>query len=49
LLALMSESFSLMPGDIVLTGTPAGVGPLARGDKLVAKLNDLLVVSTTVS
>ncbi|MFQ3323603.1 MAG: 2-keto-4-pentenoate hydratase/2-oxohepta-3-ene-1,7-dioic acid hydratase in catechol pathway [Pseudomonadales bacterium] len=49
LLAVISESFSLMPGDIVLTGTPAGVGPLARGDKLVAKLNDLLVVSTTVS
>ena len=49
LLAVMSESFSLMPGDIVLTGTPAGVGPLARGDKLVAKLNDVLVVSTTVS
>jgi 2-keto-4-pentenoate hydratase/2-oxohepta-3-ene-1,7-dioic acid hydratase in catechol pathway len=48
LLATMSESFSLMPGDIVLTGTPAGVGPLVRGDKLVAKLNSILVASATV-
>jgi 2-keto-4-pentenoate hydratase/2-oxohepta-3-ene-1,7-dioic acid hydratase in catechol pathway len=49
LLATMSDNFSLMPGDIVLTGTPAGVGPLARGDKLLAKLNNELVVSTTVT
>jgi 2-keto-4-pentenoate hydratase/2-oxohepta-3-ene-1,7-dioic acid hydratase in catechol pathway len=49
LLATISNSFSLMPGDIVLTGTPAGVGPLVRGDKLVAKLNNVLVVSTVVS
>jgi 2-keto-4-pentenoate hydratase/2-oxohepta-3-ene-1,7-dioic acid hydratase in catechol pathway len=49
LLATMSDNFSLMPGDIVLTGTPAGVGPLARGDKLLAKLNNVLVVSTTVT
>ena len=49
LLATMSNSFSLMPGDIVLTGTPAGVGPLVRGDNLVAKLNSVFVVSTVVS
>ncbi|MFT6310013.1 MAG: 2-keto-4-pentenoate hydratase/2-oxohepta-3-ene-1,7-dioic acid hydratase in catechol pathway [Porticoccus sp.] len=48
LLATMSEHFSLMPGDIVLTGTPAGVGPLACGDKLLANLNNILVVSTVV-
>lgn len=49
LLATISSSFSLMPGDVVLTGTPAGVGPLVRGDKLKAKLNSVLVVSTVVS
>jgi 2-keto-4-pentenoate hydratase/2-oxohepta-3-ene-1,7-dioic acid hydratase in catechol pathway len=49
LLATMSNNFSLMPGDVVLTGTPAGVGPLVRGDKLVAKLNSVLVVPTVVS
>lgn len=30
----MSQSFTLLPGDVVLTGTPAGVGPLCSGDQL---------------
>lgn len=30
--------FSLQPGDVVLTGTPAGVGPLQSGDQLVLEL-----------
>lgn len=34
LIARMSAVFTLEPGDIVLTGTPAGVGPLTTGDEL---------------
>ena len=34
LLALCSQHFTLLPGDVVLTGTPAGVGPLQAGDSL---------------
>ncbi len=49
----MSQWFSLQPGDVVLTGTPAGVGPLLIGDKLQLKLqseaNVLLDVQTKVS
>ncbi len=30
--------FSLQPGDVILTGTPAGVGPLYKGDELVLEL-----------
>lgn len=30
--------FSLQPGDVVLTGTPVGVGPLNSGDSLVLEL-----------
>ncbi|MBO3277522.1 fumarylacetoacetate hydrolase family protein [Pseudomonas schmalbachii] len=30
--------FSLQPGDVVSTGTPAGVGPLQRGSELVLEL-----------
>ncbi len=30
----ISDNFTLKPGDLVLTGTPAGVGPLHSGDKL---------------
>lgn len=53
LIAQISQIFSLQPGDIVSTGTPAGVGPLASGDKLVATLGagtpgDLVRVETTV-
>lgn len=32
LLAYISQAMTLEPGDLVLTGTPAGVGPLAAGD-----------------
>ncbi len=32
LIAHVSEAMTLLPGDILLTGTPAGVGPLAVGD-----------------
>ena len=31
---ILSRTWALMPGDIIYTGTPAGVGPLQPGDKL---------------
>ncbi len=34
LVAEMSRHFTLLPGDVILTGTPSGVGPLAAGDAL---------------
>ena len=34
----ITESFTLLPGDIILTGTPAGVGELKSGDKLALSL-----------
>ncbi len=38
LMAYISTHFTLQPGDVVLTGTPAGVGPLRTGDQLVLGL-----------
>ncbi|HRF63433.1 MAG TPA: fumarylacetoacetate hydrolase family protein [Candidatus Competibacter sp.] len=38
LMAYISTHFTLQPGDVVLTGTPAGVGPLQSGDKLMLSL-----------
>ncbi|MFO7641600.1 MAG: fumarylacetoacetate hydrolase family protein [Candidatus Competibacteraceae bacterium] len=38
LMAYISTHFTLRPGDVVLTGTPAGVGPLRSGDVLVLSL-----------
>ena len=34
--ALLSRWFELAPGDVVFTGTPAGVGPVRPGERLVA-------------
>ena len=40
LMAYISTHFTLLPGDVVLTGTPAGVGPLRSGDALKLCLAD---------
>lgn len=39
LLRLIVADFSLLPGDVVLTGTPAGVGVLSPGDQLLFMLD----------
>ena len=36
LVAFVSSVFTLEPGDLLYTGTPAGVGPVRAGDRLVA-------------
>lgn len=48
LLSNISHSFTLNPGDIVLTGTPAGVGPLRPGDQLKAELLGHICVESRV-
>jgi len=37
----IAGQFSLQPGDVVLTGTPAGVGPLQSGDQVIMELPEL--------
>lgn len=34
MISILSGLFTLRPGDVILTGTPAGVGPVAKGDVL---------------
>jgi fumarylpyruvate hydrolase len=34
IIAELGKLFALKAGDLIFTGTPAGVGPVARGDKL---------------
>ncbi len=41
LLARLSEYYELQPGDLVFTGTPAGVGPLLPGDRVEASIDGL--------
>jgi len=49
LVAYISKHFTLMPGDIVLTGTPAGVGLLESGMKLEASLESVLQAECIVN
>jgi fumarylpyruvate hydrolase len=37
----LSQYFELAAGDVILTGTPAGVGPVARGDVMEGKVAGL--------
>lgn len=48
LIAYMSSMFTLNPGDVILTGTPAGVGELQKNDELELELNQQLRVTTKV-
>lgn len=34
LIAYVSQAFTLLPGDVILTGTPAGVGPVRAGQRV---------------
>lgn len=49
LISYISAYFTLEPGDVVLTGTPAGVGPVEPGDALEVELVDLLTVETSAN
>lgn len=48
IIAHLSGLFTLHPGDVILTGTPAGVGPVARGDRLEARIDGLPPLDVTV-
>jgi len=38
LIAFISSVMTLLPGDIISTGTPSGIGPLAAGDRVTIKV-----------
>jgi fumarylpyruvate hydrolase len=41
IIAELSTLFEIGAGDLIYTGTPAGVGPLARGDTVEAAVEGL--------
>lgn len=43
-----SAVFTLLPGDIILTGTPAGVGPLGSGDTVEVEVSGIGTLSNPV-
>jgi 2-keto-4-pentenoate hydratase/2-oxohepta-3-ene-1,7-dioic acid hydratase in catechol pathway len=48
LLAFASRVMTLLPGDVLLTGTPAGVGPLAAGDRVEVEVEGVGVLANEV-
>ena len=41
LVSFISTNLTLLPGDIILTGTPSGVGPIQSGDRLEVRIQGL--------
>lgn len=48
IISILSHSFTLMPGDLIMTGTPAGVGPLEVGDTCVVAIDGLGEIETKI-
>jgi 2-keto-4-pentenoate hydratase/2-oxohepta-3-ene-1,7-dioic acid hydratase in catechol pathway len=49
LLAFISSVMTLLPGDLVSTGTPEGVGPLAAGDRVEVEVEGIGVLLNDVA
>jgi len=48
LVSYISEAFTLLPGDVILTGTPAGVGRIEAGDRVECEVGGLGVLANPV-
>jgi 2-keto-4-pentenoate hydratase/2-oxohepta-3-ene-1,7-dioic acid hydratase in catechol pathway len=49
IVAFASQGMTLLPGDVILTGTPSGVGPIRAGDTLDAQIGDWPMLRNTVA
>lgn len=47
-ISMASSAYTLYPGDVILTGTPEGVGPIARGDRLDAFIEGIGAMQVAV-
>ncbi|WP_154794887.1 fumarylacetoacetate hydrolase family protein [Occultella kanbiaonis] len=48
LIAYASTLFTLLPGDVILTGTPAGVGPIREGQRVEVEIEGIGVLGNPV-
>jgi len=48
IVAHASQAFTLLPGDVILTGTPAGVGPLEPGDVVEVEIEGIGILRNSV-
>ena len=49
LIAWISSVMTLEPGDVIATGTPAGVGPIAPGDRIEATIERIGTLAVSVA
>jgi fumarylpyruvate hydrolase len=49
IISIASHSMMLMPGDLIMTGTPAGVSPLVIGDQVEGGIDGLGTITMTVA
>jgi fumarylpyruvate hydrolase len=49
MISYLSEYFTLAPGDVILSGTPAGVGPVQKGDVMTLSVEGLGEMTVTVT
>jgi 2-keto-4-pentenoate hydratase/2-oxohepta-3-ene-1,7-dioic acid hydratase in catechol pathway len=48
LIAYITRVMTLLPGDVILTGTPGGVGPIEAGDKVEVEIEGIGVLLNPV-
>jgi 2-keto-4-pentenoate hydratase/2-oxohepta-3-ene-1,7-dioic acid hydratase in catechol pathway len=48
IIAFISKNFTLMPGDVIATGTPAGVGPIQPGDIVEIEIEKIGILRNPV-
>lgn len=49
MIAALSRTWALQAGDLIFTGTPSGVGPLVRGDAVLAEIDGLSPLRFTIN
>lgn len=49
IISYVSAVMTLLPGDVILTGTPAGVGPIAAGDRVEVEIEGIGLLINSVA
>jgi fumarylpyruvate hydrolase len=49
IISILSQFYTLFPGDIIFTGTPEGVGKLESGDIVFAEIDRLQPLTITIA
>lgn len=49
IIEFVTDVMTLLPGDIITTGTPAGIGPMKIGDKVVVEIEGIGTLENTVA